>query len=137
MFNEDRGAYLFEEEEELYWRNDDIDIDLVRENLFPHMIQEKEHSKRINDIVTYCNDVYVNETMSSCPICFENKQTIDMVITNCFHQFCFDCIKEHVETLQKTLHTPCCALCRQLYLSFELKDMEKCILLDTLCMSNK
>ena len=135
MISEDRGAYLLEEEE-LYWRMDD-DIDSVRENLFPHMRQEKEHSERIKDIVTYCIDVYENETMSSCPICLESKRTIDMVTTNCFHQFCFDCVKEHVETLQKTLHTPCCALCRQNYKSFELRDMEKCILLDTLCLSQK
>jgi len=113
-----------QEEPELYWREED-DIDSVRVNLFPN---------KIKDIVTYCIDLYEDESTSSCPICLENKKTIDMVITNCFHQFCFKCIVEHVQTLQKTKHTPCCALCRQDYSSFEIRDMQKCIILDTLCM---
>ena len=73
------------EQEEIYW-SEDMEETVwwhdVRVNLFP-----EEKTNRIKDIVTYCIDVYENDSVSSCPICLENKKTIDMVITNCFHQF--------------------------------------------------
>ena len=118
------------EEEELYWREETEDTvwwHEVRVNLFP-----EKKKDRIKDIITYCIDLYDDESVSSCPICLENKKTVNMVITNCFHKFCFECIVEHIQSLLKTENEPCCALCRKEYISFEIREMEKCIILETL-----
>ena len=43
-----------------------------------------------------------------CPICLNNIKNTDICITNCNHQFCYDCLKKWLEKKKDT-----CPNCRQ------------------------
>jgi hypothetical protein len=49
-----------------------------------------------------------------CPICFNNIVGKDICITNCKHQFCYDCLKKWFEKKKDT-----CPNCRQKIDTFE------------------
>jgi hypothetical protein len=49
----------------------------------------------------------MDETLEECPICYEKIQKYGFCITKCNHQFCMDCMMNHIQNNQS------CPLCRQ------------------------
>ena len=61
------------------------------------------------------------EEKYSCSICLEENITRpNMVMLDCKHEFCKNCVKRYFEN--ERLKTPCCALCRQNITKLEVND---------------
>jgi hypothetical protein len=66
-------------------------------------------------------DAESREKEEDCPICYDSIKKSDMLVTNCKHSFCSNCIKKHlVSTIVG--RTPCCAMCRTNISSFSVKE---------------
>ena len=51
--------------------------------------------------------------LTDCPICYEPTNTVNMIRTNCGHEFCKQCMTTYFTRVQATRKTkPCCAYCR-------------------------
>ena len=51
--------------------------------------------------------------LTDCPICYESTNTVNMIRTNCGHEFCKQCMTTYFTGVQTTRKTkPCCAYCR-------------------------
>mgnify|MGYP001265526174 CR=1 FL=1 len=59
----------------------------------------------------------------TCPICLDDHPLIKTIITNCNHNFCKNCICEHIDTFSNK-NIPNCPMCRSDVHQFEIKDSE-------------
>jgi hypothetical protein len=87
-------------------------------NMSQQMIEEhaKERKRSIQTSIIECNDTYTYE----CSICYEEVPKNLFVKINCGHQFCKDCMKQHI---QNSLN-PTCAFCRTEMTNLELSSQE-------------
>ena len=61
-----------------------------------------------------------------CPICYsDDTKLIDMITTNCNHEFCKTCICRHIDGAP-TNRRACCPMCRADIRSLFVKDVEFC-----------
>lgn len=58
-----------------------------------------------------------------CAICLETHKKISMLITNCNHEFCKNCICEHLDYASKN-SVPKCPMCRTKITTLEIKDVD-------------
>jgi len=58
-----------------------------------------------------------------CPICLEEVKTINILTTNCNHEFCGECIMKKLDT-DRSKCTPNCPMCRRDIKTMEIKCPE-------------
>ena len=62
-----------------------------------------------------------------CPICLDEINLTDQIITNCNHTFCNDCIQKYFKSLNSNINKPpVCAYCRDPIQSLEIPDPTLC-----------
>lgn len=88
-----------------------------------------DERRQLFDIVTFCLPVTDIEE-KECPICLENIPRAEMVMTNCHHHVCFECMQQHLKALDESRNLPCCSLCRAEFMFIELPDENKCVVLE-------
>lgn len=70
----------------------------------------------------------VNLTDAECMICTQSPINLgELIITECGHEFCFNCILEHIDFQQKNKKDPFCPACRgpiSKYKLFKLRNKE-------------
>jgi len=62
---------------------------------------------------------YLNAGMMDCPICLEEKTSLDFCLTNCSHKFCLDCMVSHLSS-KIIPSNRCCPMCRTIITSLDL-----------------
>ena len=87
---------------------------------------EKNSKNTLKDITIFVIDnyrkSYNDDESCECPICFDSITNQTVLITNCNHKYCSDCVMKYLDTcIEKTI-SPCCALCREKYTLFEVHD---------------
>ena len=77
-----------------------------------------EEYKKINKEITYAifmNDDYKTDILTEeCPVCFEDMDTSNSIITDCNHRFCMACTLGTIfGSIINTPNTnPACPMCR-------------------------
>ena len=62
-----------------------------------------------------------------CPICLDEIQPANQIITNCNHTFCNDCIQSYFKSLNTNINQPpVCAYCRDPMKSLEIPNPVLC-----------
>ena len=61
-----------------------------------------------------------------CAICLESHKNMNILITNCEHEFCKKCMCDYLDSdyLNKENRLPTCAMCRTIITTLETKDAE-------------
>lgn len=93
----------------------------------PSLAERFENDTQMRQVM-YSLYSKVHLTDSECSICTQSPINFnEMVITECGHSFCFQCLKEHFEFQTKNGHEPLCPDCRGLisiYRLFKLRSKE-------------
>jgi len=58
------------------------------------------------------NQLSNNDNIYHCPVCIENITIYTVVLTNCNHSFCCDCISKYIQTCNQEAR-PRCFICRE------------------------
>ena len=83
-----------------------------------HIINTPVFNKQLESARTLNTAILTQSSMISaydeiyCPICLEQTQKNNTIVTNCKHAFCIRCITLHI-TSRKTYHHLSCAMCRE------------------------
>ena len=79
--------------------------------------------------ILLCNETpkALNRCNKSCPICLsDNVKCLNIVTTNCNHEYCSECMSQHLTIIKKNTNTntnePTCACCRGKITSLKIKD---------------
>jgi hypothetical protein len=75
--------------------------------------------------ILLCNETpkVLNKCNKSCPICLsDNVKCLNIVTTNCNHEYCSECMSQHLTTFKKNTNEPICACCRGKITSLKVKD---------------
>jgi len=77
--------------------------------------------------ILLCNETRkaLNRCNKSCPICLsDNIKCLNIVTTNCNHEYCSECMSQHLTIIKKNANTnePTCACCRGKITSLKIKD---------------
>ena len=60
-----------------------------------------------------------------CPICLTDQKKFDILITNCNHSFCKDCVMKSISVSKNAHKSLSCALCRCNVNTLETKNVEE------------
>ena len=96
--------------------------------------EKKDNEPKIEDIVTFCLPSVDSDKGPSqtCTICFEDDFEKNMIITNCKHCVCIDCMKLHLQSIHDSGNVPCCSVCRTGFMFLEAFDFDKCYELEAI-----
>ena len=83
--------------------------------------QVKKYNINIENL---CDGVEEEEACALCAICFENKQSSELIKLNCNHDFCGECIKGTLVAHDNIYKGPSCALCRVNMLTLTVRSEE-------------
>jgi hypothetical protein len=85
--------------------------DYLLETFPPIQFHHDINRKRQYGISLETKTMRVKRELKTCPICLDNISSIDVIQTNCSHEFCEACITKTIENLpfEKDLS---CAMCR-------------------------
>ena len=87
---------------------------------FEHEL-EPDWKMNINTVLVFPEtDEVENE---ECPICLIAKNSIDIVITNCKHSFCNDCVTTSISMCKNARKPLSCALCRCNITTIDAKNL--------------
>ena len=85
-------------------------------------------SKKV-DIHSFHKEISLEEESNTfdCPICMDNKESLEKVICNCNHEVCKTCmdnyLKHFIEKTNLSSIKPCCSLCRTSIVSVTLHNL--------------
>lgn len=65
------------------------------------------------------------EEKEECPICLTDQKKFDILITNCNHSFCKDCVMKSISISKNARKQLSCALCRANVKALETKNVEE------------
>jgi len=65
------------------------------------------------------------EEKEECPICLTDQKKFDILITNCNHSFCKDCVMKSISISKNARKPLSCALCRADVNALETKNVEE------------
>jgi hypothetical protein len=65
------------------------------------------------------------EEKEECPICLTDQKKFDILITNCNHSFCKDCVIKSISISKNARKPLSCALCRADVKALETKNVEE------------
>ena len=65
------------------------------------------------------------QKQEECPICLTDQKKFDIVITNCNHSFCKDCVMKSISISKNARKPLSCALCRADVKALETKNVEE------------
>ena len=65
------------------------------------------------------------EEQQECPICLTDQKKFDILITNCNHSFCKDCVIKSISISKNARKPLSCALCRADIKALETKNVEE------------
>ena len=65
------------------------------------------------------------QEQEECPICLTDQKKHDIIITNCNHSFCKDCVVKSLDMSKNARKQLSCALCRSQVHSLETKNVEE------------
>ena len=87
--------------------------------------------------IMLCTEQYEElQENEECPICLTDQKKFDILITNCNHSFCKDCVTKSIYMCKTARKPLSCALCRCNVNTLETKNVEEynnlCIVLDSL-----
>jgi len=103
--------------------NDMISFNLMTTLLSPRSVTAQIHPEEDEIVIKLIYDETVHKNVDSieCSICYETKNTAEIVQLNCNHSFCKCCTKQIVET------KPNCPYCREKInkISFNTTDVYK------------
>ena len=96
--------------------NNIVENQVLENNIIERNVLENENNNnnfgitiiRLNERQLYNNepDVY------HCPVCIENISIDTVVMTNCNHSFCCECIYKYIQTCNQDT-PPRCFICRE------------------------
>jgi len=79
----------------------------------------------IQPIMLCTEQSYELEEQEECPICLTDQKKHDILITNCNHSFCKDCVVKSLDMSKNARKQLSCALCRSQVKSLETKNVEE------------
>jgi hypothetical protein len=87
--------------------------------------RQREMTKIVTTIL--CTETAAElQQHQDCPICYgDETKLMDMITTNCNHEFCKTCICRHIDSAPATRRA-CCPMCRTDIKSLVVKDVEFC-----------
>jgi len=115
-----------------YIRNTEHDGMVV--NLSAAFDEVADDEPKIEDIVTFCIPSVDSDKgpEHTCPICLEDDFEKNMIITNCKHVICVECMKQHLQSIHDSGNIPCCSVCRTSFMFLEAFDFDKCYELEAI-----
>jgi hypothetical protein len=97
------------------------------EELLLNRMHEFRPPQRKFDIKTSTPTSIATTQTHVCPICLDEINLTDQIITNCNHTFCNDCIQKYFKSLNSNINKPpVCAYCRDPIQSLEIPDPTLC-----------
>jgi len=97
------------------------------EELLLNRMHEFRPPQRKFDIKTSTPTSIAKTQTHVCPICLDEINLTDQIITNCNHTFCNDCIQKYFKSLNSNINKPpVCAYCRDPIQSLEIPDPTLC-----------
>ena len=61
-----------------------------------------------------------------CPICFGDHDASQMLVTNCSHRFCLDCMKDYAGSIKNNTSKPTCPYCRAIIVEVKSTELATC-----------
>jgi len=122
--------YESDEEDNNNKTNNRIDtynnLQILNSNLLCHECNDINKEISFSDDDTLCihneqieNDIKLNDTIKEkiCPVCYENIQDKNYIVTKCNHVFCNDCLFQSLKV------NSTCPICREDIFNFKLKEI--------------
>jgi hypothetical protein len=95
---------------------------------------EPEWKMDIHPMMLCTEQYHELQTKEECPICLNDNIKHDILITNCNHSFCKDCVFKSISMCKNARKQLSCALCRGIVTVLETNNVEEynnlCIILD-------
>jgi len=89
-------------------------------------LQNQREMRKIATTILCTETAAQLQRHQDCPICYSDEtKLIDMITTNCNHEFCKTCICRHIDGAP-TNRRACCPMCRADIRSLVVKDLEFC-----------
>lgn len=116
-----------EDDEINFWENQDEEvIENINVNLDSEFMVFEEPVEPFHPVIEptiLCLETAEElSQMIECAICYDESKKIDMVITNCGHEFCYSCICKHADS---KISQASCPMCRSTIFSLEVKEIQK------------
>jgi len=86
---------------------------------------EPEWKMDIHPIMLCTEQSHELEEKEECPICLTDQKKFDILITNCNHSFCKDCVMKSISISKNARKPLSCALCRADVNALETKNVEE------------
>jgi hypothetical protein len=86
---------------------------------------EPEWKMDIHPIMLCTEQSHELEEQEECPICLTDQKKFDILITNCNHSFCKDCVMKSISISKNARKPLSCALCRADVKALETKNVEE------------
>ena len=76
--------------------------------------------------ITLVQDLTITEDAPkcACPLCFDDFAATDVVVTNCNHSFCGDCVKGFSTSIKDKTKIPNCPMCRTNLTEFKVGSQQ-------------
>ena len=86
---------------------------------------QPEWKMNIQPIMLCTEQIDELEEKEECPICLTDQKKFDILITNCNHSFCKDCVMKSISISKNARKPLSCALCRADVKAIETKNVEE------------
>jgi hypothetical protein len=97
----------------------------LEELLVNRMYELRPPQRKFNMVVATSTSTLTQPSFQ-CPICFDEIQEKDKIITNCNHTFCNNCVQRYLKSLNNSDKIPVCAYCRDPMKSLKITNPILC-----------